>query len=555
MTIFELISTEAAGERRRLLVAASVAGAANAIILGLVNAVAAAPETAGLRLFAIFVLAVGLYILGARHTFHRTTSIIESALHRIRVRIVTKIERADFQQMERIGTSEIMDRLTENISVISDAAGPVANFLSSACILVFATIYLAWNSLAAFALLALLITGGVILFRAKSAEVETYLRQTAQVRLTFYDLVTDLLKGFKEVKFSRRRGRELREDIVRGSASLRAITEKSHHLLDENSVFANCILFVALGALVFVLPQRVDLDASKLTALVAGVMFSWSAIGGLVMGYPVYLRSNQAIFQIQALEAKLDAGTREEPSAGSADAPWPGRSATIEVRDVDYVYPSDGANGTFRIGPISLTIPAGEVLFIVGGNGSGKSTFLKVLTGLYPPTAGTLRVGGTLVDRRNAASYREMISAIYSDFHLFTKLYGLLGVEAESVRRLLVQMQIEDKTSFAGQRFTNRNLSTGQRKRLAMIVTLLEDRPICVLDEWAADQDPEFRKYFYEELIPELKRRGKTVIAVSHDDRYFRCADRVVTMEYGKIRSIERTSAGGAAQVDAGPSV
>jgi putative ATP-binding cassette transporter len=164
-----------------------------------------------------------------------------------------------------------------------------------------------------------------------------------------------------------------------------------------------------------------------------------------------------------------------------------------------------------------------------------------------------VRVDGVLLQPDNAASYREMISAIYADFHLFAKLYGLLGVEEASVRSLLSQMQLDGKTSFKGDRFTNRNLSTGQRKRLALIVALLEDRRICLFDEWAADQDPEFRKYFYEELIPELKRRGKTVIAVSHDDRYFRCADRVVTMEYGQIRSIEQISPEVAAPAGAGP--
>jgi putative ATP-binding cassette transporter len=161
-----------------------------------------------------------------------------------------------------------------------------------------------------------------------------------------------------------------------------------------------------------------------------------------------------------------------------------------------------------------------------------------VLTGLYQPTAGSLRVDGILVQPDNAAALREMISTIYSDFHLFSKLYGLLDVDEAAVHQLLAQMHLTGKTSFSDQQFTRRNLSTGQRKRLAMIVVLLEDRPIYVFDEWAADQDPEFRKYFYEELLPSLKQRGKAVIAVSHDDRYFRCADRVVTMEYGKIRSI-----------------
>jgi putative ATP-binding cassette transporter len=225
--------------------------------------------------------------------------------------------------------------------------------------------------------------------------------------------------------------------------------------------------------------------------------------------------------------------------------PWDGRKPTIKANNIVYEYGAQAAGEVFHIGPLSFTIEPGEIIFIVGGNGSGKSTLLKVLTGLYQPSAGELYVDDVCVTPTNVAAYREMISAIFSDFHLFAKVNGLLDVDEALVNNKLEAMHLEGKTAFVDQKFTNRNLSTGQRKRLAMIVALLEDRPIYVFDEWAADQDPEFRKYFYEELLPTLKQRGKTVIAVSHDDRYFHCADRVVTMELGQIRSIERMHIGG----------
>jgi putative ATP-binding cassette transporter len=191
------------------------------------------------------------------------------------------------------------------------------------------------------------------------------------------------------------------------------------------------------------------------------------------------------------------------------------------------------------VGPLRLTITSGEVLFIVGGNGSGKSTLLRVLTGLYAPTRGSLLADGIAVQPPNVQAYREMISAVFSDFHLFRKLYGMAGIDDAAVRRLLEQMQLDRKTSFSNQRFSTQELSTGQRKRLALLITLLEDRPLYMFDEWAADQDPEFRAYFYESLLPTLKRRGKTVVIVTHDDRYFHLADRLITLEYGDIRSIE----------------
>jgi putative pyoverdin transport system ATP-binding/permease protein len=551
MTLVDLITNEAAGGRRRLLAVASLAGISNALVLVLINRVVQGEESASLRMFALFVLAISLYVLGGRRTFYLTVNLIESALQRIKTRIVDKIQRMELQGLERIGAAEIFDRITENVTVVSDAAGAIANFLQSLCILVFALLYLAWLSPTAFAIYLAITAGGAVIFLAKKKEVKDCLRQAAQTRLSFFEMLTDLLDGFKEAKFSRRRSREIRDDIVKTSSSLSAITAKANLLFGENMIFSDCLLFALLGSLAFVLPLYMSLSVATLSQLVAAVIFAFGPMGMVINSSQQYIRSNVALAHIEALEEKLDAATREVAAEAGAEDPWKGRITEIEAKNIEYEYSSQQGDWAFRVGPVSLTITAGEVVFVVGGNGSGKSTLLKVLTGLYPPSAGSLRVDGILVQSGNVADYREMISAIYSDFHLFTKVYGLLGVEGDSVRGLLEQMQIADKTSFMNDRFTKRTLSTGQRKRLAMIVALLEDRPLYIFDEWAADQDPEFRRYFYEEMLPSLKQRGKTIVAVTHDDHYFHCADRVVKLDAGKIRTIERP-AGRPAQADAG---
>ncbi|MCX6635946.1 MAG: ATP-binding cassette domain-containing protein, partial [Acidobacteria bacterium] len=170
-----------------------------------------------------------------------------------------------------------------------------------------------------------------------------------------------------------------------------------------------------------------------------------------------------------------------------------------------------------------------------GGNGSGKTTLLKLFTALYQPMQGCIRVDGSEITAANVQSYRNLFSAIFSDFHLFDKLHGLRDIAPERVDDLLRRMDISQKTAFRDGRFSNILLSTGQRKRLALVVSYLEDKPVYVFDEVAADQDPRFRGYFYETLLPELKRAGKTVVVVTHDDRYFHVADRVLGMDYGKL--------------------
>lgn len=554
MMLIELISEEAAGERLRIVTAASLAGIANVVVLGYVNRVAQSADGAGLGSFAMFCLTVLLYVLSARYTCNRTTQIVESALQRIKIRVSDKVERAELEQLERIGIAEISDRIMENMSVISESASRVANLLKSVCILIFAMIYLTRTSLPAFLMIAMILGVGFSIYVSKQRQIKQYLLRAAQERLTFFDILMDLLRGFKEVKFSRRRGREVCRDIEQSSSSLRQATVKANQLFNDNAVFATSLFYSVLGAIVYVLPKHVTVDSATLSSLVVAIMFIWGPIVNITGGYPAYVRSDVALDQIDALEAKLDAAVHQAVDAGLAEDPWQGRMSRIEAQALQYEYPIEGGNGAFRIGPIDLAIAQGEVLFIVGGNGSGKSTLVKVLTGLYPCSDGVLRVNDTPIHPKNVAAYREMISAIYADFHLFAKLYGFLdaegaevdidagktaaGISAAQVQVLLAKMQLQGKTTFENGRFISRNLSTGQKKRLAMIVALMEDRPLYVFDEWAADQDPEFRKYFYEELIPTLKKNGKTLIIVSHDDRYFHCGDRVVTMEYGKIRSI-----------------
>ncbi|MGK4008333.1 cyclic peptide export ABC transporter [Sorangium sp. So ce1036] len=542
MVVVDLLLEEAKGQRASILAVATIGGVANALLLVGANVLAASPEQASLRALLMFGLTMALYVLGARSTYHRTTALVESVLYRIRKRVVEKIERTELEGLERVGTAEILDRLTENMSIVSEQGWVLGSFLQALFVLVFGLVYMAWLSLPALALVALMLVFGFFIVQVRFEEVADALRRMGQLRLTLVDMIMDLLKGFKEVKFSRRRAREIHDDIVGTAESLRAGAVRTAEVISGILVLPNCVLYILLGAVVFTMPRYVDVDVQTMVGLVACTAFVWGPFTSVAGGLNALFRSSVAFEQIRVLEGKLDEAVQQAAMQKTED-PWGGRLGAISTRDVVYEYPSDDGDRTFRVGPISLDIEPGEVVFLVGGNGSGKSTLLKVLTGLYPRSGGELRVGGVLVRPENVAAYREMISAIYTDFHLFSKLYGMLDAEEGAVRALIAQMGLEGKTSFERQRFTRRNLSTGQRKRLATIVTLLEDRPVYVFDEWAADQDPEFRRYFYEDLVPALKRRGKTIVAVTHDDRYFHCADRVIKLSYGKVQAATRMEA------------
>lgn len=207
---------------------------------------------------------------------------------------------------------------------------------------------------------------------------------------------------------------------------------------------------------------------------------------------------------------------------------------SLELRQVSFQYPKNGTR-PFTIQPFDLSLNKGEIVFLIGGNGSGKSTVLKLLTALYPPASGSLFLNGREVQEDGFGRYRDLFATIFTDFFLFRRLLGATGMERDRVMRLMEEFELKGKTDIVDGCITNTRLSTGQRKRLALIVAMLEDKPVYVFDEWAADQDPVFRKYFYHVILPELRNRGKTVLAVTHDDHFFHIADRVFQMEYGTL--------------------
>jgi putative ATP-binding cassette transporter len=257
-----------------------------------------------------------------------------------------------------------------------------------------------------------------------------------------------------------------------------------------------------------------------------------ATIDGVMRAFPMLTKADAALDDLTRVEAQLAAARRSEEARAMLPSPAMRR---IELRGGVYAYAGPDGRPAFTVGPCDLTLDAGEVVFIVGGNGSGKSTLVRLLTWLYEPKAGVILWDGQIVDRSNVADYRNLFATVFSDFHLFDRLYGSPGVDPAEADRLLRMMGIATKTQFRDGGFTSLDLSTGQRKRLAFVAALLEDKPVYVLDELAADQDGDFRRRFYEELLPALKARGKTLVVVSHDERYFHVADRVLVMEDGRF--------------------
>ena len=527
------------GSRRfnlEMVVLVGLAGLSNAAVLAIINNAAAnaTNATENGRMLVLFLVTIVLYVVSQRFILFATTGEVEKLLGDIRVRIADSIRRTDMQALDYMGREEIFGVISRETQNISQGATAIALAVQSATMVVFAVGYLAILSKTAFVITVGISALAIVHHMARVKVLNQMLGDAQRRENEFLALLNHLISGFKEVRLRRARSDDLYREMRVVSDSVQSVKVRTSNEFSSHYIFSQVMFYGLLAAIVFLLP-RIGTEYSQVVMkLTAAVLFIIGPLSAVVGTVPVFSSANVSAQNVFDLEERLAAVASPERN-GAADASAATTLKRIELKHVVFQYPDRGTGSVFRLGPIDLQVNAGEILFLAGGNGSGKSTLLKVLTGLYHPQSGAILADGTLVTQENAGWYRSHFAAVFSDYHLFDKLYGLSQVPPERVRELLQMLRIADKTSFENGRFTTLDLSQGQRKRLGLLVALLEKRPILVLDEWAADQDPGFRKFFYEEMLPELRKEGHTIVAATHDDRYFDCADRVVELEYGEF--------------------
>jgi len=360
----------------------------------------------------------------------------------------------------------------------------------------------------------------------------------------FNEYTHGLVFGVKELKLNSDRRRWFRRAAIDFSSKRVARYDFIEGLWFTGGGNIEQISFgILIGFLIFGAPSFEVLDATRLTACVLAILYVMGPLAMLVGTVPQLGEGTVACerlaefgFSISDQEARVldrsQAHVKMQPSLKS----W----SRIELQGVRVDYRGYDSPNEFELGPVNMQVRPGELVFIVGGNGSGKSTLAKILTGLYSPAQGRILLDAEPVNDGNRDLYRSLFAAVFTDFHLFNRVIGP-GMETASTvlaQECLARLGLAEKVRINGRNYTTtKALSNGQRKRLALLCAYLEDRPIYVLDEWAADQDPPFKKFFYESLLPDLKGRGKCVIIITHDDQYFELADRIIKLSDGRIVS------------------
>lgn len=520
MSFFQLVRREMQGSLDRLVIMAALGGVSTASILAAINAGAQAADSGKPSLWAatLFIIALVLFIKTQHYILLTATAEIESIIHKVRVRMMDQVRHSELLPLEAIGRAAIVAAVTRETSTLTQAANSLAFAAQGGILILFVAIYVAYLSLLAFALSVLIVGFAAALFHARNRQLAIANREASEWENRLFNRLMDLLDGFKEVRLNRARSEDLYSDIVEVSRTAANIKIRTQAETFKRMVLLQSSMYAMLGAIVFAVPVFSDsLGGASITKTVTALVFVIGACFGLVQSIPILSAANAASDNVQRLEARLRATLAPMEFEVSEPA---GRFDRIEVRNVVFSYLERSTETVFKVGPLNFTLQSGELVFITGGNGSGKSTFMKLLASLYKPDSGEIIFDGIVVTDATRETYRQLFSAVFVDYHLFQRLYGIPHPDIAEVNRLLSEFRLQDKTRLAHGEFDTVDLSTGQRKRLGLIVSMLEKRPILLLDEWAADQDPDFRRKFYYELLPALHRAGVTVVAVTHDDRY-----------------------------------
>ena len=516
--------------------AALLSGGCSAGLIALINRALHDPSgNPGGVLLALFVtLGLGR-ILSTAFSQVCLTHFAQATTARLRRDLVQKILHVPLRHIEDIGAARLLVTLTSDIGEITQATLSIPVLTMNAAVLLGGTVYLGWLSLPVLFAMGVFMIVGAVTYRMLIRAGFGHLNSAREGQDTLFRHFRALTEGVKELKLHRaRRESFLTEDV----AAATRVCERHNVAAEIRFIIAQnwnqLLLLVLIGGILFLLPRVQEIDAPTLTGYIIATLYLMGPLAGLLGCLSVFSRANVSLRKVEELGLALAAQPGDD-QAPAAPAPAE-RFERLELVDVMHHYHREREDDHFMLGPITLTFHPGEIVFLVGGNGSGKSTLAKVVTGLYPPAGGEIRLNGRVIADGNRDDYRQFFSAVFADYYLFDRIIGVgrLG-GAERARLYLERLHLDHKVTITDDAFSTTQLSSGQRKRLALLCAYMEDRPFYLFDEWASDQDPLFKEVFYTQLLPDLRAQGKAVLVITHDDKYFPLADRLVKLDYGKI--------------------
>lgn len=467
-----------------------------------------------------------------------TNQVGQRVVANLRRELAAKVLVAPIEQLERYRSHRLIPVLLNDVTTISNFALSVAPMVIAFTVTLGCLSYLALLSWQILLLtVATVVVGTGAQFLAHKAGMRSILvaRDGEDELQKHYQAIS---AGAKELRIQRRRRQHmLNQQIFGATERISRANVRAANIFVSAETFGSMLFFAVIGIAIAFQALWPATEKTVLGGFVLVMLYMKGPLERLITALPIISRAKIALRRIAELSWRFSS---PEPHLLVSDRPSALQNMqTLELRQVRYDYPPVEGGEPFHLGPVNLSIKQGDIVFIVGENGGGKTTLIKLLLGLYTPQQGEILLNGEVLRPEELDDYRQLFTTIFADYYLFDDPLPGDAPLSDDAARYLERLDIAHKVSIRDGAFTTTDLSTGQRKRLALINAWLDERQLLVFDEWAADQDPAFRRVFYTELLPELKQQGKTIIVISHDDRYFSIADQLVRMDAGRI-SVEQ---------------
>ncbi|MGF1672448.1 MAG: cyclic peptide export ABC transporter, partial [Rivularia sp. (in: cyanobacteria)] len=464
----------------------------------------------------------------------------QGVIYDLRLEMTQRILNCPLQHLESLGIPKILATLTDDITAISTASIQLSVIIVNIAVLIGIFVYLLWLSPLLFFIVFICLILGFYLYQFLQKPGIEGLKKARQIQDVMFGHIRAVTEGVKELKLHRhRRIAFFKEDLEISASKYKKYRISSITVFAFAGSLATVLFFIPVGLILFAFPKVNGISTEIVSSYVLAILYLINPVSEVVTSLPQIAQGNVALNKIESLGISLSEQVIEPnfPTGSAFESNW----TSLELVDITHTYVGNSEEHQFTLNNINLKFEPGELVFIVGGNGSGKSTLIKLITGLYVPNKGNILFDNRPIKNENREWYRQQFSVVFYDFYLFERLLGIEENSATEIQNYLIQLELERKVTVKDGILSTTNLSQGQRKRLALLTAYLENRPIYVFDEWASDQDPVFKEIFYHKLLPELKQRGKTVIVVSHDDRYFDKCDRIIKLDYGSV--VENSSA------------
>ncbi|MEP2026660.1 MAG: cyclic peptide export ABC transporter [Reichenbachiella sp.] len=482
-------------------------------------------------MFVVFWVGYGVLAVVSTYSVSLLT---QSIIHKLRVDISERILRSNFSSIER-NQSKLLPVLTEDIKTIANSIDRMPSVTTGLATVIGILGYMVWFSPILTLSTILLFSVVLIITKFSLPYVRKYAEHARVLWDDVYEHFEGLIFGIKELTLNKGYKKiYVNELIVPTSKKQNSYNVKENLATSIASKSTDLVLLLGFGVLILLIYNTGFVSPEMFGQYLILVMMTIAPLSSATGFMANLKRIEVALDKINEVGLALDVPIDKKELTLNDKAKSGDELITLEGVKHEYYNPDEDEH--FELGPINLSIKKGELIFLLGGNGSGKTTLAKIILGLYPAKEGNIKYEGQTINIDYVDNYRDKFAATFVDSFLFDKLVHIEDTKLEKYGQGLIEtLELSKKVKIKNKKFSSKSLSEGQKKRLGLMVSILEDKGIYMFDEWAANQDPHFKEIFYKIILQDLKKAGKTIIVISHDEQYFDHGDRVIKLMEGKL--------------------